>query len=62
MITTSGTPTAITPTIKAFCAQIAPDSLPFFIEMTPAPDAQPQNCFVDVQALVDARGGAMCVG
>ena len=56
------TPETITPAISALCCKLVSNPQPVYLSVTPAPGADPSDCFVVVQRQVRERGGALCCG
>ncbi len=56
------TPSSINDKILELCQPLNPDAEPAFIRITPAPDADPNDCFATVRRQVAAEGGRIQFG
>ena len=56
------TPTTITDEIRQFCHTLVPGAEPVFVEFEPSSFAVQDECYDNVNALVNERGGKMLLG
>lgn len=56
------TPAEISPTLASLCVQIDPDGLPFYVDVTPLPNAPANECFSLVEKYVLQHGGTRLLG
>lgn len=50
------------PAVFSLCEHIRPGTAPVLLEITPAPDAVPQECFMNVRDHVERAGGQIIYG
>lgn len=62
MASKTTTPQEISLVITEFCLNIAPKAIPNFVEVHPHPESQPNECFYNVDAVVQKHGGHRILG
>lgn len=58
----AGTPRELTPAIRALCSELAADSEPAYLDVSPAEGARDLDCFPVVEAHVRNVGGDVVYG
>jgi hypothetical protein len=62
MMVNCTTPGEVTHEIRDFCRSIDPTASPCFVDVKPAPDALPRNCFYNTKGYVAQCGGSVQYG
>jgi hypothetical protein len=56
------TPMKISEEITSLCQELVPGGVPIYLQVTPAPGARVNDCFVNIERHLTANGGAICIG